>query len=83
MKKLLLWLIVMLVGISMIGTFSIAGCKAEEAAPEEEVAEEEEAAVAETTAAPAKRFKIGAIVPTLDAQFWNRYYEFIRRVRVN
>jgi len=43
MKKSLLWLLIMLLTVSMIATFSLAGCKEEEAA----VAEEEEAAVAE------------------------------------
>ena len=42
MKKPLLWLLIMLLTVSMIATFSLVGCKkkaAEEAAPEEEVAE--------------------------------------------
>jgi len=57
MKKLLLWLIVMLVGISMVATFSLAGCKPPveevEEVPVEEVEEvpveevEEEVAPAE------------------------------------
>ena len=55
MKKLLLWLIVMLVGISMVATFSLAGCKVEEAAPEEEVAEE---AAPEEEAAPAEELPL-------------------------
>jgi len=45
MKKSLLWLLILLLSISMVATFSLAGCKeeaapAEEAAPEEEVVEE-------------------------------------------
>ena len=53
MKKSLLWLLIMLLTVSMVATFSLAGCKkeevAEEEAVEEEVAEEE---VAEEEAAP-------------------------------
>jgi len=44
MKKPLLWLLVVLLSVSMVATFSLAGCKeeaAEEEAAEEEVAEEE------------------------------------------
>jgi len=41
MKKSLLWLAVVILSISMIAVFSLAGCKGEEAAAEEEVAEEE------------------------------------------
>jgi len=77
MKKLLLYCFIVGIVISMIATFSLVGCK-EEAAAEEEVVEEEEAAEAETTVAT-ERFKIGAIVPTLDAQFWNNYYEFMKK----
>ena len=39
MKKTLLWVIVLVLSISMVGTFSFVGCK-EEAAPAEEVTEE-------------------------------------------
>jgi len=44
MKKPLLWLLVVLLSVSMVATFSLAGCKeeaAEEEAAEEEAAEEE------------------------------------------
>ena len=44
MKKILLWLVVLLVGISMVATFSLVGCK------EKAAAEETTAAVEETTA---------------------------------
>jgi len=52
MKKSLLWLLIMLLTVSMVATFSLAGCKKaeEEAAPAEEEAEEE-AAHAEEEAA--------------------------------
>ena len=62
MKKVLLWLLVSLMSISMIAAFSLTGCKkaAEEAAPAEEVEEaapaEEE--VAEEEAAPAEEVSI-------------------------
>ena len=42
MKKSLLWLLIVLLSVSMIATFSFAGCKKEEAA--EEAPAEEEAA---------------------------------------
>ena len=45
MKKSLLWLLIMLMTVSMVVTFSLAGCKKEAAVTaeeEEEVAEEEE-----------------------------------------
>ncbi|MBA7581061.1 hypothetical protein ES708_22961 [subsurface metagenome] len=53
MKKSLLWIIVMVLSVSMISTFSLAGCKEEEAAvaEEEEAAVEEEVAVEEEAAA--------------------------------
>ena len=62
MKKPLLWLLIMLLTVSMIATFSLAGCKkeaapaAEEAAPAEEVEE-----AAEEEAAPVEIPKIGYI----------------------
>ncbi|MBM3702762.1 MAG: extracellular solute-binding protein [Actinobacteria bacterium] len=37
MKKSLMWLLVMILAVSMIATFSLIGCKEKEAAPEEEV----------------------------------------------
>ena len=56
MKKSLLWLLIMVLAVSMIATFSLAGCKkaAEEeaVAPAEEEAVEEEVAVAEVTEEP-------------------------------
>ena len=55
MKKSLLWLLIMVLAVSMIATFSLAGCKkeapteevAEKEAPTEEVAEEAEEVPAE------------------------------------
>ena len=47
MKKTLLWLLIVMLSVSMIATFSLAGCeKAVEAVEEEAVVEEEEAPVA-------------------------------------
>jgi len=43
MKKTLLWLLIVMLSVSMIATFSLAGCKEEEAAEEEAVVVEEEA----------------------------------------
>jgi len=53
MKKPLLWLLIMLLTVSMIATFSLAGCKEKEAAPAEEVAEEAPAEEAPAEEAPA------------------------------
>ena len=41
MKKSLLWLLIMILAVSMVATFSLAGCKKEEVAEEEAVKEEE------------------------------------------
>ena len=55
MKKLLLWVVVLVLSISMIAAFSLSGCKTEKEATEEEevvveeAAEEEEAVEEETT----------------------------------
>jgi len=55
MKKPLLWLLIMLLSVSMIATFSLAGCKKEAAPVEEEVVEEAAAEeVVEEEAAPAE-----------------------------
>ena len=48
MKKLLLWMVVLILSISMVAAFSFAGCKAEEKVAVEEVAEEEVAEEAPT-----------------------------------
>ena len=64
MKKSLLWLFMMLLTVSMIATFSLAGCKKEAAPVEEEVVEEAPAEeVVEEEAAPAEERipKIGYI----------------------
>ena len=41
MKKFLLWRLIVVIGISMIATFSLAGCKVEEVVEEAALAEEE------------------------------------------
>jgi len=51
MKKSLLWLLIMLLAVSMVATFSLAGCKAEEAAEEEVAVAEEAVAEAEEAVA--------------------------------
>ena len=63
MKKSLLWLVVLVISVSMIATFSLSGCKKEVAPAEEEAVEEaapaeEEAAPAEEEV-PAKKFNVG------------------------
>ena len=50
MKKTLLWLLVLAVSISMLVSFSLAGCKKEEAPAEEEAVEVEEEEAAEEAA---------------------------------
>ena len=68
--------------VVMMLASSLASCQTAPATPaaEEPAAPAKTSAPAETQAAvePGKRFKIGAIVPTLDAQFWNRYYDFMK-----
>jgi len=67
MKKSLLWLVVLVVTVSMVATFSLNGCKKEAAPAEEEVTKEAAPAEEEVTeeAAPAeeevavKKFNVG------------------------
>ena len=49
MRKSLLWITILISSISMVAVFSLAGCKAEEAASAEEVVQEETAAEETTT----------------------------------
>jgi len=60
MKKSLLWLVVVLLSISMIAVFSLAGCKCkgEEAAPAEKVTEEEAAPAEEEAEEPVVEEKV-------------------------
>ena len=70
MKKLLLWLMVVTVVVSMVAAFSLAGCKTTttETTTEATVAETTaEATVAETTAAGVV---IGIVLPTKDEPRW-------------
>ena len=53
MKKTLLWLLVLAISISMVASFSLAGCKKEEAPAEEKAVEAEEGEAVEE-AAPAE-----------------------------
>lgn len=68
MKKSLLWVVVLLLSISMIAMFSLAGCKEE--AAEEEVAEEE---VAEATAAETTVAEETTTSETILVRFWNGF----------
>ena len=54
MKKLLLWIVMLILSISMIAAFSFAGCKAKAAAEEEAVEEAPAEEAAEEAAAPVK-----------------------------
>jgi len=74
MKKILLWLLVLTMCISMVASFSLVGCKkeaapAEEVAVEEEVAEEEEVAVEEEVA------EEEAVELSGDVVYWSMYNE--------
>ena len=82
MKKVLLWVLVLVVSISMIAAFSLTGCKeaapaeeAEEAAPAEEAEEEAPAEEAEEEAPAeeeeAKEYEVAWLAPMEDV-FW--YY---------
>lgn len=59
MKKSLLWLLIMVLTVSMVATFSLTGCKEEEAA----VAEVEEEAVEEEVEVPAEPYEIAVLFP--------------------
>ena len=61
MKKLLFWLLVVVLSVSMIATFALAGCKTEEAAA---VEEEEEAAAVEEEEEAVTNIKFASIFPT-------------------
>jgi ABC-type sugar transport system substrate-binding protein len=65
--------------VLMIGSLLLAACTAPvaPAAPAAAPAAEEGAAPAAEEAA--KQFRVCATVPTLDAQFWNRYVEFTKQ----
>lgn len=69
-KKTLLWIVVLMVSMSMIAVFSLAGCKKEEVAAEEEVAEEE---VVEEEAA--ETLTIAVIVPPVENPFFGTMQE--------
>lgn len=66
MKKTLLWILILVLSISIVGVFSLSGCK-EEAAPSEEVSEEEEAAPSEEGS---KEFLIGVANFVLTAPYF-------------
>jgi len=69
-KKTLLWIVILMVSMSMIAVFSLAGCKKEEVAAEEEVAEEE---VVEEEAA--ETLTIAVIVPPVENPFFGTMQE--------
>ena len=70
MKKLLLWLMVVTVVVSMVAAFSLAGCKT--ATTETTVAETTvaETTAAETTAVVAAGLDVGIVLPTKDEPRW-------------
>jgi ABC-type sugar transport system substrate-binding protein len=67
-NKTVLKIVTLLVLLSMI----IAACSPRQ--PEPATTD----GPSEPAAPTAQRFKIGAIVPTLNAQFWNNYYQFMK-----
>ena len=69
MKKSLLWLLIILLAVSMVATFSLAGCK-EEAAPAEEAAVEEAPAEEEVAPAAGETLKIVYLTPSTDSGYW-------------
>lgn len=73
MKKLIMWVIIMLIVVSMVATFSLVGCK-EEATSTEEVAEEVEPAVEEEEEVIAEEeelpYDIALIVKATDSDFF-------------
>jgi len=64
-----------ILAIFMIGALLMTACTA--AVPAAQPSQEQAAAPAAPAAA--KTFKVCATVPTLDAQFWNRYLEFMKQ----
>ena len=66
MKKSLLWIVVLILSMSMIAMFSLAGCKEE--AAEEEVAEEEVAEEEEVVAEPVNLKFVGWEVSPLETE---------------
>ncbi|NQT66975.1 MAG: sugar ABC transporter substrate-binding protein [Actinobacteria bacterium] len=62
MKKSLLWIVVLLLSISMIAVFSLAGCKGKETAAEEEAVAEEEA--------PAEEVAEEEITEAITLDYW-------------
>jgi len=71
MKKSLLWIVVLILSMSMIAMFSLAGCKeeaAEEEVAEEEVAEEEVAEEEEVVAEPVNLKFVGWEVSPLETE---------------
>lgn len=84
MKKVLLWLIVSLMSISMIAAFSLTGCKeaVEEAALAEEGVVEEAPAeeVTEEEAAPAEKITIGYSMPFIeDSPYCFPFFKYLEK----
>jgi len=68
MKKVSLWLVILVITVSMVAVFSLNGCKKEAAPAEEEAAEE--AAPAEEEAAPAEEAAAGEQFITIHWAQW-------------
>jgi len=73
MKKSILWLLVLIVSVSMVGTFSMSGCKksvaVEKQAKEEEAAQTEE--IEEAPAVETEKLKVVFYIPaTLGDKAW-------------
>ena len=70
MKKLLLWLLVMMLAVSMVATFSLIGCKEKVVAEEEEVVAEEEVAEEVVAEEEVSAGSVGIVLPTKEEPRW-------------
>ncbi len=72
MKKLLLWLMIVTVVVSMVAAFSLAGCKTTTTETTAAVTTAAETTAAETTAAEttAAGVAVGIVLPTKDEPRW-------------
>ena len=76
MKKLLFWLLIVVLSVSMIATFALAGCKTEEAAA---VEEEEEAAAVEEVKEEAEEIAIRFVIKTWSKDQTDNYELLIEK----
>ncbi len=75
MKKILLWLLVLTMCISMVASFSLVGCKEEAASAEEEEVEEAAKEASEEEVAEEEVAEEEAVELSGDVVFWSMYNE--------